>query len=377
MSCPHINAFFSCSFRPDDHEINEYFKSVCEGLNITSKNVSDGYTSTPPEVARRMIEDCKIVIAIIPKREQTNSGLWTMPSAVHEEMAMAFALKKPTLLVIEDEVNTDGFMSNFGTFLKFKRAELYAPPFIKKIVSSVHELRLQAVEQNKLLPDQDAAGFFAEKVSFLVEVYKEGDKVKWKYNSSRKLVFTRPFDGQIKNSAWADYLPPEAIEKIEHTVSLNSNRELLPQTQTIKDTPQQIEIGIGFEKAPQKDDWIEIDFEYSSPHLNATKKSQIIDEKRSYINGKTYDCLDGLIPIQASREMHLQFRFPAWYPIDVASILPIVGSYSAGIDYVVESEIKRCQINTTKFGGNLQIDIKIESPLLRHVYGIAWNLKQT
>lgn len=376
MSCPHINAFFSCSFRDDDKDVNDYFKTLCEALNITSKNVSDGYASTPPETARRMIEECKIVLAVIPKREQTNSGSWTMPSAVHEEMAMAFALKKPTLLVIEDGVNCDGFISNFGTFMKFDRTKLYTNEFLKKIVASIHQLRLQAVEQNNLLPDQDAAGFFAENVSFLIELHKENETPVWHYNSTRKLIFTRPFEGEIKNSAWAEYVPPEATEKIKHTVTCSFNRDgINPIIKVIRDTPQQLEVGLAFETSPQKDDWVEIDFSYSSPYLNAVLKSQVAEQKRIHINGKVFDCLDGIIPIQPSREVHVQLRFPSWYPIDVSSIYPVVGSYSGGIDYVVDSEIKRCSINTTKFGGTTQVDIKAESPLMRHVYGVAWNLK--
>jgi len=375
MTCPNVNAFFSCSFKNEDKELNDYFKSLCEALNISCKNVSDGYSSTPPEVARSMITDSKVVLAVIPKREQTTSGSWTMPSAVHEEMAMAYALKKPTLIVVEDGITREGFIGNFGTFITLDRDNVYTNAFIKKIVSSLHELRMQAVEQHNLLPDQDAAGFYAESVTFLIEAINNNEKQQWNYTSTRKLVFTRTYDGQIKNSSWAEHVPDNAMEKISHTINIKTNRDgVRPISQITKDTPQQLEITIDFEDKPQKDDWVEIEFCVASPYLNALCKSDISDDKRTLINGKKYDCFDGLIPIQPTRDLHVQFRFPSWYKIDQNSIYPFVGSYSGGIDYIVESETKRCKIEITKFGASIQIDIRVESPLMRHVYGVAWNI---
>jgi hypothetical protein len=375
MSCPHITAFLSCSFRSEDKEVNDYFKAICEGLNVTCKNVSDGYASTPPEVARKMIQDCKIVLAVIPKREQTTSGKWTMPSAVHEEMAMAYALKKPTLIVIEDGVTCDGFLANLGTYKTFERTSLHTNDFVKTIVSSIHGLRLQAVEQNNLLPDQDAAGFFADRVSFLCELTKDAGRPVWNYHSTRKLVFTRPLEGQLKQGSWVDYIPEGATEKIRYELKCTSNSGPVdPIVQLIRDTPQQIELGIEFAVRPQKDDWIEIEFFSASQYFNWLSKADVQDQERPVIGGKAFDCIEGLIPIQPTREMHIQIRFPGWYSIDKCSIFPFVGSYSGGIDYLAESEIKRCNIEVTKFGTNTQVDIKVESPLMRHIYGVAWNL---
>lgn len=377
MTCPIVNAFFSCSFKDDDKDLNDYFKSLCEALNISCKNVSDGYSSTPPEVARSMIAESKAVLAVIPKREQTTSGTWTMPSAVHEEMAMAYALKKPTLIVVENDIKRDGFIGNFGTFISFERGNIYSNAFIKKMVSSLHELRMQAVEQHNLLPDQDAAGFYAESVAFLIELAQHNEKQLWNYTSTRKLVFTRLYEGQIKNSAWAEYIPSNASEKISYTSNITASRESINSIcQKTKDTPQQLEISIDFDDKPQKDDWVEIEFSYASPYLNALHKTDVSDDKRTLINGKHYDCFDGLIPIQPTRDMHIQFRFPSWYRIDKGSIYPFVGSYSGGIDYIVESEIMRCKIEITKFGSSTQVDIRVESPLMRHVYGVAWNLDE-
>lgn len=377
MNCPHITAFLSCSFRDEDKMLNDFIKCICEALNIICKNVSNGYASPPPETARGMIEESKIFIAVIPKREEMKSGNWTMPNAVHEELAMSYALKKPALIFLENGVTTEGFIQNYGTFIPFERTKLYENDFIKKSISSLHELRLQAVDQHNLLPEQDAAGFYAEYISFLIEASKENDEPTWIYNTSRKLIFLRPFSGQIKNSAWVEYLPEGITTPIKHDFKLELCRDdLNPKTEVLKNSPQQVEIATSFEGKPQKDDWVDFEFTYSSPHLNRLNKSEVSEDKRTKINGKLYDCIDGLIPIQPTRFMHVQLRFPQWYKIEKDSIFPFVGSYSAGIDYVLESEIKRCQIDITKFGGSTQIDIRVESPLMRHVYGVAWNLEK-
>lgn len=378
MSCPYVSGFFSCSFKEDDSNLNDFFKSLCGALNITCKNVSDGYTSTPPEVARRLIEESKVVIAIIPKRDQTTTGDWTMPSAAHEEIAMAYALKKPTLIIVENNVKIDGFFANFGTYISFERSKIYTNEFISKAVLSLHNLRLEAVEQNNMLPEQDAVGYYADSVDLLVDLIKIKDQPVWQYSCTRKLIFTKPFSGPFITKAWADFVPDAAEEKIDHDIICNSNRpDIKHILQTIRDTPQQLEIAIDFEPKPQKDDWVEVEFSYSSPHLNPLSRKDLTKDKLTTINGRVFECFDGVIPIVATRELHAQFRFPSWYPIDRTSIYPFVGSYSSGVDYIVDSEIKRCQISIKKFGSVTQIDICVESPLLRHVYGIAWNFSNT
>ena len=374
MPCPSVNAFFSCSFQEVDININDFFKSICEGLNIQCKNVSDGYTSTPPDTARKLIDESKVVLAIITKRDETTTGKGIMPSAVHEEISMAYALQKPTLIVIEESVSRDGFLSNFGTFIVFNRDKLYTDEFIKKVVSSLHELRMEAVEQHDLLPDQDASGFYAENVSFLIELVQGSPLPKWNYSSTRKLVFTRPHVAQIKNSAWAEYVPENYSENIDFTSDIKVSRDDLQYTlNTTRNTPSQLEITIDFEEKPKKDDWIELEFNYSSSFLNPLSREDVDENKCLILSGKKYHCCDGMIPIQPTREMNLQIRFPSWYKIDKNSIYPFVGSYSAGVDYIVESEIKRCNIKETKFGGTTIIDISVESPLMRHLYGVAWN----
>lgn len=374
MPATHAVSFFSCSFDTEDKALNEFFLCICEGLGIVARNVSAGYCVTPPEMARRLIDDSKMVLAVVTRRHEIGE-MWAMPNAVSQELAMAYAMKKPTLMFIENGVKVDGFTTNFGTYLNFDRSRIFETEFLKKVISSVHELRLIATEGESAIPHMDVTGYFAEKVSHLIEAIKDGERPAWRYANSRRLVFTRPFPGSIVNSAWAESVPPGSTEKIKHSIECKPSRaDLRPTPAVIKDTPQQLTIEINFGGEPQENDTLDVDFSYSSPNLNHWPDPTSSDHKQTKIDGQYFDCFDGMVPIQPTRDLHVQFRFPGWYPLDKSSVFPFVGSYSNNVDYVVDSEVKRCEIKQSEFGSEIQIDIKVESPLLRHVYGVAWRL---
>jgi len=50
-----------------------------------------------------------------------------------------------------------------------------------------------------------------------------------------------------------------------------------------------------------------------------------------------------------------------------------IGSYTRAIDYIVESEMQRAKHTIDSFGGDLIFNLDVNSPLLRHMYGVAWN----
>lgn len=70
--------------------------------------------------------------------------------------------------------------------------------------------------------------------------------------------------------------------------------------------------------------------------------------------------------------MHAQFSFSSSYRLNIDHIHPFVGCYSAGVDYQVSSEIDHAKIDKVNFGDGSQVEISVESPLLRHIYGIVW-----
>jgi hypothetical protein len=54
-----------------------------------------------------------------------------------------------------------------------------------------------------------------------------------------------------------------------------------------------------------------------------------------------------------------------------------VGSFARELSFEVESEIKRLKsLSVEDIGGNIIVRMEIESPLLNHLYGVAWNPKK-
>jgi len=375
MNCASLNTFFSCSFKQEDLEVNNFFKAICEGLELDTRNISEGYSETPPEVAKNLIGSSSLVIAILTKREKGNDRSWSISTAVNQEISMAFTLDKPTLLIVEEGVKLDGFTDNYGTYLSFDRDNLFNTEFLKKTIKSLHAIRMKSMDMNNLLPT-DAAGYYAKTINMLIELTKEDSVPLWKYNTSRELVFTKDFNGQIKNVAWVDTLPPEATELIDHKIDFDlSDSEAEVSINELTNTPSKLEIAIGFSETVKKDEVIKINFEYKSKYFSLITKEKGIRYEPHIIEDKHFDALDGMIPIQPTKEMLLQFRFPSWYKLKKDSLFPFVASYSGGIDYLALSELERCQVDITEFAGTIIVNIKIENPLMRHVYGLAWNIK--
>jgi len=375
LNCANINTFFSCSFKKEDLEINDYFRAICEGLELDTKNVSEGYSETPPEVARTFISNSLLVIAILTPRSKNSDGTWAISDAVHQEISIAFALNKPTLLIVEENIKIDGFANNFGTKLIFNRDNLFKLEFLKKAIKSIHSLRMKAMDTNNLL-HSDATGYYANSINMLIELTKEGEDAIWKYSTSRELVFTKNFNGQIKNIAWADALPPGATELIEYNINPHlSDGDISINVSELVNTPSKLELVMSFDNMIKKDETLKIDFEYMSKYFSLITKKDEVEYDSHIIEDKLFDALDGMIPIQPTKIMHIQFRFPSWYKLQKNSLFPFVASYSGGIDYLTPTELERCNIDITEFGGNLLVDLKIENPLMRHVYGLAWNLE--
>lgn len=368
-------AFLSCSFQEADTPLNDHIRAICEGLDIKCINVKDGYADIPPAKAKDMINEAQFVIAIAVKRNREEDNTYTMPHAVHDEISMAFGMEKPLLLIKEVGVGVKGFIGNYGTFLEFDRSEIKEPEFLRRVITSIHTLKLDVISSHDLLPDQDSSGFYQESFSALYELLSKDGGFTWKYSVSRRLLFTQKHQSVIRNSAWVT-IQPEDIDpasRIEHSLKYEGGSKAFRLEQKIdRDTAQCIETSFSILPPPEKGDYVQVSHSYESPNLNQIHKTPAGDINSYDIGEHSYHCFDGVVPIVRTQHMRFQFRFPKEYGLRKEDIFPFVGSYSAGIDYLVDSELKRSTIEIEDFGGNLQIDFRVESPLLRHLYGIAW-----
>jgi hypothetical protein len=372
MKSSEKTAFLSCSFSEEDAGINNLVKSICDGLSIKYVNVSYGYPQTPPETARRLIADSHMFIAVITKREETTDNTFNMPPSVHDEISMAFALKKPMLLIRENEVDVKGFLSNYGTYVSFSRSDLWSPGLLRTLISSIHNLKIETIEPHDLVPSCDISHYYAKSLTQLTELVKKNDGFVWKYFQNRNLVFKEKFEGVIHGGAWATIPCKETSEHIIWDCKINkSSRDFKLDFNVLMDTPDRLDYTINISPPPIPGDHIEFAVSYESKYFNALFKK---DTDRVYeIGGKSFDCFDGIIPIQKTDWLKCQYRFPKEYPLQKEAVSPAVSSHSSGIDPLVESETNRLSYSVEDFGGNLVITLSIQDPLLRHLYGIAWN----
>jgi hypothetical protein len=143
-----------------------------------------------------------------------------------------------------------------------------------------------------------------------------------------------------------------------------------------RDEPECLEIAVTLDPKPKEGDTATICIEYKSKYLNTIYKKDIPEGVTNRVGSRVFDCFDGFLPIQRTKNFKGQFRFPREYNLRPDSVYPFVASFSSGVDYIVESEIERMKVNIEDFGGVLIVTLSTQSPLEGHVYGLAWNIPE-
>jgi hypothetical protein len=374
----HIQIFLSCSFDPNDKDIVDFFTSICHGLDIQCVNVDKGYVLTPPEKARELISDSHALLAIATCRDEMTTGNFMMPKAVSEEIAMAFANKKPILIFSENGVDMkSGFTSGYDTHLRFDRESLTDPKFLEKAIASVHGMKMDIIKPEDLqIAQQGQEHIFAEFIKHLAELVNQSGSLIWRYSQTRRLRFTSRFTDPIQHGAWAIVPPSETHDcNIKWSFSLNNGNRSFKLTPTEEScTCDNCQISLNIEPKPEANDFLEYSVSFESPYLNPIFLEDIQDPRaKIIIEGTEYLCLDGTIPIVRTGDLKIQFRFPPEFGLKSEDFVPFVGSYTNKIDYLAESEMKRMTVNKDNFGGNVIIEISVQNPLLQYMYGVAWN----
>lgn len=372
-----IEAFFSCSFAEEDKNVNDYFLSICRALDIQCSNVSTSYTVTPPQAAKEKISQAQTLIAICTRRKRIDNGQFSMPSAVHDEISFAFGKDIPVLMFVENEVELEGFKENFGTHLVFDRSTLFTTLSMEKIISSIHQLKMNIVSPNDIILSQDSDEFYAEYINHLVELKEFSGEYCWHNSTTKKLVFNKQFKKNLMAGCWAQIPPSEGdVTPIIWDVVLeDSSNNITIDCVKEKCTSLCVEATIRFFPPPERGDFVEYSVYSSSRNLNAIWLEDVQDSSVVHLDSGDYKCVDGLIMIHRTKKALIEFRFPKKFNGKKIDFVPFVASYTSGIDFEVESELKRIKVESESFGGNFTLKMSIDSPLLRHVYGIAWNPK--
>jgi hypothetical protein len=376
MKSLNVDVFFSCSFQPKDKNVNDYFYSICKSLDIRGVNVSTAFTKTPPEKAKQLIGDSQFLLAVCTKRKKGTDDKYHMPESVQDELSIAYGLDIPVLMFVEKDVYLEGFKSNYGTYLTFDRKELYNPEFLEKVVTAIHCEKLEGATTNEILETTNE--FFAEYCRQLIQMKEAGSGFTWTHSISRKLVFLKPFKKSIPTSVWAENQSkkPSSTNPIDWQLSQKSSSRSLQISETIENhTPDRIDVLLKINPHPENGDFVEYSTIASSPFLNPVWDEDAVDSSSIHLSDGAYKCCDGFVPIHRVKNLTIEFRFPRSYGLEESDIRTFVGSYTSNIDFEVESELERTNKKIESFAGDLSVRMEIESPLLRHMYGIAWNPK--
>jgi len=371
-----IDIFLSESFDIADKEVNDFFASICKGLDLRIENVSFGASRVPPDQARKLIARAQGLIAICPRREELVDGSFNMPQAVNDEIAFACGIDTPILAIMEGGVNKGGFKEKFRTYLQFDRGKLNDPSFIQDAIRSIHEFKVDLIDHDQISSAYEPADSHAETLTHLVELKKHGDDFVWEYSTTKKIVYTKDSNRSFPTSVFSTQgvKIPDNSDPIhwdyEH-ISSSRGLRLIPTID--QQTAACVDVRLKPEPAAEENDHITYRTYSRSRYLIPLWEDEAADDRKVHLEKGDFRVSEGLLFIHRTKKAIIEFRLCREYGIEKKDIVPFVGSYTSSIDFEVESELERANVRVEDFGGSLTIRMEIDSALPGHLYGIAWN----
>jgi hypothetical protein len=369
--------FFSCSFREQDTAVNDLIAGICAAIGIDCVNVSGAFARVPPDQARYYITKASGLIAVATRRDQLGADEFIMPAAVREEIAIAYGLKKPILIIGEAGVRFDGFMDNYGTRLVFTRSELSNTTFIKRLVASIHTFKTEVLTGTSTAFQYFASEYFAESSKSLISLDETPRGLTWTYTMTKRLRFEEDLKQEIRTVVWPS-VPihvPAGAELAEWSVQVGPGSRQFEITPTVRRrAPEHVELSLGITPTPQAGDFLEYTRTFRSRYASPIYQADLSPDVQPglAIGERAFPTFGGVIPIERTTKLRVQYRFPASYRLGPDDVAVFVGSHSFSIEYLVPSELDRIEHTIEDFGGHLVIDIRAVEALPRHMYGVAW-----
>lgn len=320
MKSASTDVFFSCSFADDDRDINDYFNAICKAMDIKCINVGTAYSVVPPEKAKQMINDSQGLIAVGVKRTKIDDNKYNMPSAVHDEISIAFGMNTPTLMFIEEGVIVEGFIYNYGTCLRFMRDKLYNADFLEKVISAVHAFKMDIISPHDLIVDQDTNEFYAEHQTQLFEMKEDGCRdYYWEYSITKKIIFKKQYKRSFKTGVWPTVksIVPENAKLVDFSIKIDGgSRNFKINVIKEKHTADCLEALLKIEPHPEPEDYIEYSTIFASRYFNPIWEEDVSEMNPISIEEQAYGCYDGAIAIVRTKRSSSEFRFPRSYGLE-------------------------------------------------------------
>lgn len=347
--------------------------SLCQAMDIETINVSGAFARTPPDQARTQILQSVGVLALAVRRDKQDDGSWAMPAAVREEIAIAFALHKPVLLLFEDGVRIDGFMNNYGTHVTFRRDEVRDTGVLQTLVKSIFTFRAELQGTTSAASHQ----FVSEQTSAVFALERENGRYVWVTGVTYRLRFSEPLNHDLVSRVWPGFEirhPPEA-PPLQWRVYAGQSSKPFQLTATVKSlNANSVDLSIAVSPAPQPGDILTFTRVARSPYINPVTMADLVDPDVSaiQIGGRSYPAHEGLLIVEPTAQLHLSLRFPFGYPLRISDVQPFAASHARGIDHISEAELRRTAVTIEDVAGYVSADLRVQEPLINHMYGVAW-----
>lgn len=372
-----LDIFLSCSFASDDATINDLVKGVCAGVGLACVNVSTGFSALPPEKAKEFIGQANGVIAIVTKRDRLEGGEFIMPSAVSDEISIAFGLGKPILIIGENGVRFDGFMNNYATRLPFSRDQLSEPAFVEKLVSSIYRFRLGLTSTEPSIY-QYATEYVSESTRNLISLEYDGSAFWWTTALTKRLRFETSLQREIPSSVWPAVPPKIApgAANAKWEVNIDSCSQPFEIKPIVRDLgPDRVDLLLHFEPTPQQGDSIEFTRTFRSQYLNPLFAEELPPGRpaQATIDGRSYALNEGVVLGERTKKLQIHYTFPTSYGLRSSDLKVFAASHSVSIEYLTPWESKRIVAEIESFGPKLIANLRVDDPVPRHMYGLAWN----
>jgi hypothetical protein len=368
-----VQVFLSCSSRVEDEEVVRFFKSVCTGLGLRTVTVDTASPSVPPAEARRLMSQSMGVVAVATRRDRLTSTEYAMPSAVREEVAMAYGLQAPLLPIVEDGVRIDGMFANFATALRFDRDRLAVPDRLEKVIRAISSFKDIIQQTNGA--SEAPCGYYSEQTKRLLSLEQRNDGYVWVNVTSKRLRFDEDFSGSLRKRTRPGYYvrpegPPVPMTWSVHVDGGSQSFEITPVVLAI--TGDTLDLELHIDPSPMVGDFLEFTTRIESPDLNPIYVSEPLPPML-HLGERDHGITDGMVPIEQTRVLIQQWHFPSAYGLRVNDLKPFVATYSFGTDFASREELVRTKVVPRSFDGKVVVDMEIRDPLMRHMYGIAWN----
>jgi hypothetical protein len=227
-----------------------------------------------------------------------------------------------------------------------------------------------------LIAHRNKRGFYSEVTHILTELKNINNDFIWTKTISRRLRFLKRFEERLRSGIWPEWITQidEGAPNMEWSIEVQDGSKDFHIIHTVEElSPVRLELSLEFSPAPEENDFIEYTLSYRSKLIAPIFREASSQIPPLIIKGNKYLAFDGTVMTAPTQKLRNQFRFPREYGLQPADVAHFVASYSSRIDYLLENEIKRVELKTESFGGNLTVDMTINKPMAGHMYGVAWN----